>query len=185
MIVWPAMSHWNHLWQVNQRTRLRVQKLVTVNNLMFYALKHRVALHLDVLSCVRVSQFIHIPYPEPVYTGWSTVHWNATGWPSVHWDTTGRSSDFLQGTLEHYWNNLVEAALHWNATGETIFQPTLGHHWTDCNSPHTPRHMLSRVASMPIWNDKMAGHQSASGQSSVNSDFTWSLLLSNVYQFCS
>ena len=57
------------------------------------------------------------PYPEPVYTGWSSVHWNATGWPSVHWDTTGRPSEYLQGTLEHHWKNLVETALHWNATG--------------------------------------------------------------------
>ena len=23
------------------------------------------------------------PYPEPVYTGWSSVHWNATGMPLV------------------------------------------------------------------------------------------------------
>ena len=32
-----------------------------------------------------------IPYPESVYTGWSSVHWNDTGWPSVHWDTTGET----------------------------------------------------------------------------------------------
>ena len=60
-----------------------------------------------------------IPYPEPVHTGWSSVHWNATGWPSVHWDTTGPPSEYLQGTLEHHWKYLVETALHWNATGET------------------------------------------------------------------
>ena len=57
--------------------------------------------------------------PEPVYTGWSSVHWNATGWPSVHWDTTGRHSKYLQDTLEHHWKNFVETAPHWNATGET------------------------------------------------------------------
>ena len=44
-----------------------------------------------------------VPYSEPVYTGWSNVHWNATGWPSVHWDTTGPPSEYLQGTLEHHW----------------------------------------------------------------------------------
>ena len=38
---------------------------------------------------------------------------------------------------------------------------------------------------MPVWNDKMTGHQAGSGQVSVNSAFTWSLLLSNAYQFCS
>ena len=51
-----------------------------------------------------------IPYPEPVYTGWSSVHWNATGWLSVHWDTTGRPSEYFQGTLEHYWKKL-----NWNS----------------------------------------------------------------------
>ena len=56
------------------------------------------------------------PYPEPVYIGWSSVHWNATGWPSVHWDTTGRPIEYLQGTLEHHWKNLVETA----HTGETL-----------------------------------------------------------------
>ena len=60
------------------------------------------------------------PYPEPVYTGWSSVHWNVTGWPSVHWDTTGRPIEYLQGTREHHWKNLVETAPHWNATGETL-----------------------------------------------------------------
>ena len=49
------------------------------------------------------------PYPEPVYTGWSSVHWNATGILG-HWDTTGPPSEYLQGTLEHHWNNLVETA---------------------------------------------------------------------------
>ena len=59
------------------------------------------------------------PCPEPVYTGWSSVHWNANGWPSVHLDTIGSPSEHLQGTLEHHWKNLVETAPHWNATGET------------------------------------------------------------------
>ena len=65
-------------------------------------------------------EFTINPYPEPVYTGWSSVHWNATGWSSLHWDTTGRPSEYLQGTLEHHWKNLVETAPHWNATGETL-----------------------------------------------------------------
>ena len=36
---------------------------------------------------------------------------------------------------------------------------------------------------MSVWNDKMAEHQEASRQVSVNSAFTWSLRLCNVYQF--
>ena len=38
---------------------------------------------------------------------------------------------------------------------------------------------------MPVWNEKMVGQQAASRQVSVNSAFTWSLLLCNGYQFCS
>ena len=47
-------------------------------------------------------------------------HWNATGWPSVHWDITGPPSQYLQGTLEDRWRNLVEFASHWDANGETV-----------------------------------------------------------------
>ena len=47
--------------------------------------------------------------------GW----WQLAGWPSVHSDTTRRPSEYLQGTLEHHWKNLVETTPHWNATGET------------------------------------------------------------------
>ena len=95
------------------------------------------------LTCVKKGAWIkrhlrfmlkNIPYLEPVYTGWSSVHWNATGWPSVHWDTTGRPSGCLQGTLEHHWKklswnsptlechwrNLIESAPRWDATGETL-----------------------------------------------------------------
>ena len=95
------------------------------------------------------------PYPEPVYTGLSSVHWNATGMPltdpvctgiplgdpantcRVHWNTTGKFS-WNCPTLEcHWWN--------W------LFQPTLENHWRDPNSPHTPRHIeLNRVAAMPV-----------------------------------
>ena len=38
---------------------------------------------------------------------------------------------------------------------------------------------------MPVWNDKMAEHHIASGQVSVCSALTWSLLRCNGYQFCS
>ena len=38
---------------------------------------------------------------------------------------------------------------------------------------------------MPVWNDKMMGHQASSWQVSLNSALTWSLLLSNTYNFCS
>ena len=74
------------------------------------------------------------PYPEPVNSGWSSVHWNATGWPSVHWDITGWPSKYLHGTLEHHWKNLAETAPHWNATGESWLKcSTLECHWTNSN----------------------------------------------------
>ena len=84
------------------------------------------------------------PYPEPVYTGWSSVHWNATGMPlvdpvytgiplghlvntcRVHWNTTGETY-MKQPTLECHWRNSNVCSLHWNTTGGT--------------EPHKPRHI--------------------------------------------
>ena len=90
-------------------------------------------------------------------------HWNATGWSSVHWDTTGRPSEYLQGTLEHHWKNLVETAPDWDATGETVtFAAYTGTPLEGLLQPtHAPTHIVKacRVASIPVWNDKMAGHQ--------------------------
>ena len=63
------------------------------------------------------------PYPEPVYTGWSSVHWNATGMPLVDPVYTGTPLEKLSWnspTLECHWRILVESAPHWDATGETL-----------------------------------------------------------------
>ena len=54
-----------------------------------------------------------------MYTGCSSVHWNATGMPLIDPVYTGQPNECLQGTLEHHLKNLVETAPHWNATGET------------------------------------------------------------------
>ena len=74
---------------------------------------------------------------------WTSVHWlvqytleyhlNATRWHSVREDTTVWPSEYLQGTLEHNWKNLIGTAptgmppgnsdycsLPWNTTGGTI-----------------------------------------------------------------
>ena len=63
-------------------------------------------------------------YTEPVYTGWSSVHWNATGMPLIHLVYTGipldDSSEYLQGTPQHHWKKIVEIVPHWNATGQTL-----------------------------------------------------------------
>ena len=63
------------------------------------------------------------PYPEPVYTGWSRVHWNATGMPLVDPVYTGTPLEKLSWnspTLECHCRNLVESTPHWDATGETL-----------------------------------------------------------------
>ena len=71
------------------------------------------------------------PYPEPVYTDWSSVHCNAIGVPLVD--------------QEHHGKNVVETVPHWNTTGKTM--TILAYTGTT----------LERVAPMPVWNNKMAG----------------------------
>ena len=107
----------------------------------------------------------------PVYTGMPLeCHLLTQCTPEYHWATqrilaedTGTTLEKLSWnspTLECQWRNLVETNPHWDATGETLtcqpVQPTLEHHWGDCDSPHRPRHIyLSRVASMHSlkWHD--------------------------------
>ena len=89
----------------------------------------------------------HIPYPEPVYTGWSSVHWNATGMPLVDPVYTGIPLEKLSWnipTLECHWRNLVESAPHWDATGETLtFAAYTGTPLEGLWQPtHTPTHIV-------------------------------------------
>ena len=75
---------------------------------------------------------------------WASVHWlvqctlechcNATGWSIVHWNTTGRPSEYLQGTLDHHWKNLVETAHTGMSLGNlSLIRPTLGCQWRNSN----------------------------------------------------
>ena len=91
------------------------------------------------------------PYPEPVYTGWSSLHWNATGMPLVDQVYTGIPLGVSANTCRVHWNTtgkIIETVPHWNATGEplTIFAyigtpleklswncPTLGCNWKNFN----------------------------------------------------
>ena len=62
-------------------------------------------------------------YPEPVYTGWSIVHWDATVIPRVDPLYTGIPLSDPEDTCRVHWNTtgkLFESAPHWNATGETL-----------------------------------------------------------------
>ena len=52
---------------------------------------------------------VYIPYPEPVYTGRSSVHWNATGMPMVDPVYTGIPLGDPANTCR----------VHWNTTGKT------------------------------------------------------------------
>ena len=137
----------------------------------------------------RITLLLTLPLP------WASVHWlvqrtpkshcNTTGWPSIHWDNNRWHSQYLQGTLGHHWKNLVETVPHWNATGETDYCGILRNPPPPPPPPPHGHIQLSRAASMPVWNDKKLGHRAASGQVSVSSAFTWSLLLYNAYLFCS
>ena len=84
-----------------------------------------------------------------MYTGWSSVYWKATGWASVHWDATVRPSEYLQGTLEHHWKNLVETAPHCNATEETLtFAAYTGTPLEGLYQPtHTQAHIVKQSSS--------------------------------------
>ena len=79
-----------------------------------------------------------LPYPEPVYTGWSSVHWNATRMPPVDPVYTGiplgdprilagctgtplEKLSWNSPTLECHWRNLIETVPHWDATGQANF----------------------------------------------------------------
>ena len=76
--------------------------------------------YMDAIFTLKHAKF---PYPEPVYTGWSSVHWNATGMPLVDPVYSGTPLEKLSlnsPTLECHWRNLVESAPHWEATGETL-----------------------------------------------------------------
>ena len=103
----------------------------------------------------------------PVYTGMPLeCHWLTQCTLGYHWATqrilagyTGTPLEKLSWnspTLECHWINLVESAPHWDVTGE-LLHPTLEHHWRDCDSPHTPRHiklsMQSSIHASLKWQD--------------------------------
>ena len=83
-------------------------------------------------------------------------HWATKRIPAGYTGTPQEEFSWNCPTLEFHWRNSDHCSLHWR----------------DSDSPHIPRHIqLSRIASMPVWNDKMAGHEAASGQVSVKFSF--------------
>ena len=87
-------KHWGRV------TRICFSKLTIIDNGISPNLRRAIIWTNAKIFLIRPSgtNLSETPYPDPVYTGWSSVHWNATGWPSVHWNTTGK--------------NLVETAPH-------------------------------------------------------------------------
>ena len=90
----------------------------------------------------------HCPYPEPVYTGWSSVHWKATGMPlgdpantcRVHWKTTGK--------------NLVETAHTGSVPSMQINTGlSLEHHWALASASVVPVASQCTCGSsgLPVW----------------------------------
>ena len=94
--------------------------------------------------------YCNSPYPEPVYTGWSSVLWNATGMPLVDPVYTGMPLEKLSWnspTLECHLRNLVEFAPHWDATGETLtFAANTGTPLEGLWQPtHAPTHIVKHA----------------------------------------
>ena len=69
------------------------------------------------------------PYPEPVYTGWSSVHWDATGMPLVYPVYTG----IPLGDPENTW--LADASTQWCPSGEPVLICIIGTHWKTTGKP--------------------------------------------------
>ena len=74
------------------------------------------------------------PYSEPVYTGWSSVHWKATGMPLVDPVYTGIPLGHPANTCRVHWNTTGKTLLKQPHTGMPLeklswIRPTLGCLW--------------------------------------------------------
>ena len=142
----------------------------------------------------------NLPYPKPVYAGpvYTEMplecHWLTQCTLGHHWVTrrilagyTGTPLEKLTWNcpiLECQWRNSDYCGLHWNTTGRNYNPPPPPPPPTHTHThTHTEAHIVKqirRVASRSVWNDKLVGHQAASGQVSVNSAFIWNSLLCNA-----
>ena len=73
----------------------------------------------------------------PVYTGWSSVHWNVMGMPLDGPVYAGISLGDPPNTCRVHWNRSGKTYLKLFHTGMPLeklwlLQPTLEHHWRDC-----------------------------------------------------
>ena len=93
------------------------------------------------LAHYRPQHFIYIPYPEPVYTGWSSVHWNATRMPLVDPVYTGIPLGHQANTCRVHWN--ITGKTHWDASGETLTFAT--YTGTPLEGLWQPTHALTHI----------------------------------------
>ena len=75
-------------------------------------------------SQIAARCYFNHPYPEPVYTGWSSVHWNATGMPLFDPVYTGIPLEKTYLKQPH--TGMPLEKLSW-------IRPTLGCHWRNSN----------------------------------------------------
>ena len=90
------------------------------------------------VTCTNLSLAWPIPCPEPVYTGWSSVHWNATGMPLVDPVYTGIPLGEPANTCRVHLNTTGKTYLKQPHTGMPLEKlswkcPTLRCHWINTN----------------------------------------------------
>ena len=104
----------------------------------------------------------------PMYTGVPLeCHWLTQCTLGYHWVAQPKLAGYTGTPLENLnWNsstlgchcrNVVETAPHWDTTGQTpTLQPTLKHHWRECNGPHTYQAHIVKQSSIHVsltWQD--------------------------------
>ena len=120
---------------------------------------------------------------EPVYTGRSSVRWDATGMLLVDPVYTGIPLGDPANIAGHTGTPLEK--LSWSCHTEMpleklwLLQPTLEHHWMDYNSPYTLPGTYDKQSGIHAslkWKDDGTPNSKWTGLRKIS--FTWSLLLS-------
>ena len=97
-IFWKHHSSWSYSWHLTYGTVGEFYSLLICPKKEYRCFGFN--------SC---NWSVNYPYPEPVYTGWSSVYWNATGMPLADPVYTGIPLGHPANTCR----------VHWNTTGKT------------------------------------------------------------------
>ena len=114
----------------------KASQIVGITNVCSSASSRRQQRNRD-MSAIR-SYIRGSSYPEPVYTGWSSVQWDATGMPLVGPVYTGIPLGYPANTCSVHWNTTGKTYLKEPHTGMPLDKlswkcPTLGCHWRNSN----------------------------------------------------